>query len=104
MNTELTKLNNWFCGNKLSLSDTKTVYSLFHPLNKSNIIHLVSSLFNNKQSHYKTETSIKNLGVFTDENITWFNHINYLSNKISKKYWSHVPGKKVYNLQNMKPL
>ena len=32
MNTELIKINDWFKSNKLSLNETKTVYTLFHPL------------------------------------------------------------------------
>ena len=104
MNTELTKLNNWFSANKLSLNETKTVYSFFHPLNKSDTIPLILPSLKINNHTIKRETSIKFLGVIIDENITWRNHINYLSNKISKNIGVMYRARRFLNLQNMKYL
>ena len=104
MNTELTKLNNWFSANKLSLNETKTVYSFFHPLNKSDTIPLILPSLKINNHTIKRETSIKFLGVIIDENITWRNHINYLSNKISKNIGVMYRARRFLNLQNMKSL
>ena len=40
MNNELIKMNGWFKSNKLSLNENKTVFTLFHPSNKSDSLPL----------------------------------------------------------------
>ena len=58
MNTEFTKLNNWIYDNKLSLNETKTVYSLFHPLKKSDTILLILPSLKINNHTIKRETAI----------------------------------------------
>ena len=79
---ELQKISQWFISSKLSLNVTKTKYSFFHKLSKKDNIPLVLPKLSicNKRSE-----SIKFLGVFLDENLTWKDHIRYLENKIAKK-------------------
>ena len=84
VNMELTKINNWFKANKLSLNGTKTKYTFFHKFNmRDNIpIKLPNLKINN--TNITRERSIKFLGVIIDENITWKNYITEIENRIAK--------------------
>jgi hypothetical protein len=74
----LTKLYEWFSCNKLTLNVDKTCYTIFTnrvrpqrnvKLNGTNITYV---------------SSAKYLGVYLDENLTWTDHINFISNKLIK--------------------
>ena len=70
--------------NKLSLNYDKTKWSLFHPFSKRqflprNLPNLLVENINIKREHVT-----KFLGVFIDENLSWKQHIEILSSKISK--------------------
>ena len=84
MNTELIKINDWFKSNKLSLNETKTVFTLFHPSNKSDLLPLKLPQLNINNKIIKREPSIKFLGVIIDEHINWKKHVETVNNKISK--------------------
>ena len=64
MYCELNKISLWFKANKLLLSLTKTKYSLFTFIERENVT--------------------KFLGVLIDENLSWKQHINNVSTKLSK--------------------
>ena len=82
VNNELTKISQWFISNKLSLNVKKTKYSFFHtPSKKDNIPLALPKLCNNQ---IQRSESIKFLGVFLDENLTWKDHIKYIENKIAR--------------------
>ena len=83
-NLELNKVLKWFNANKLSLNKDKTKYAFFHKaLEKDNIPLKLRSLFINDRG-IKRITSIKYLGVLTDEHLTWKEHIAVIENKVSK--------------------
>ena len=85
-NLELNKVLKWFNANKLSLNKDKTKYAFFHKaLEKDNIPLKLRSLFINDRG-IKRITSIKYLGVLTDEHLTWKKHIAVIENKVSKKF------------------
>ena len=68
----------------MSLNIKKTKYSFFHkPSKKDNIPLVLPKLSINKHEIDRVE-SIKFLGVFIDENLTWKEHIKYTENKIAK--------------------
>ena len=84
VNIELQKISQWLIANKPSLNVTKTKYSFFHKPNQKCNIPVVLwklSICNNEN---KRSESIKFLGVFLDENLTWKDHIRYTKNKIAK--------------------
>ena len=73
-----------FNANKLSLNKDKTKYTFFHKAReKDNIPLKLPSLFINDRE-IKRITSIKYLGVLTDEHLTWKEHIAVIENKVSK--------------------
>ena len=104
MNRELIKINKWFCANKLSLNETKTVYTFFHPMQKAGDIPLKLPILKINNHIIKRETFIKFLGVFIDENVTWETHINYLNEKISKNIGIMYKARKYLSFNNMKSL
>ena len=84
VNNELQKISQWFISNKLSLNVKKTKYFFFHkPSKKDNIPLALPKLCINNSQIQRSE-SIKFLGVFLDENLTWKDHIKYIENKIAK--------------------
>ena len=81
MNNELHNFDLWLKSNKLSVNVEKTKYVIFKT-SKKKINH-------NFLLHYENEilhqvNSIKFLGVYIDQNLTWKDHINHVSKKISK--------------------
>ena len=84
VNNELEKINEWFISNKLSLNVEKTKYSFFHKPSKKEDIPLVLPKLKVSDHEIERVDSIKFLGVFLDENLTWKEHIRYTENKIAK--------------------
>ena len=80
-NNQLKNLSLWFKANKLPLNVTKTNYMLFSNRKK----------ISNENTNIKIDGNIihrvkdcKFLGVIIDENLTWMNHMNLVTSKISK--------------------
>ena len=81
-NLELNKVFRWFNANTLSLNNYKTKYTFFHKAReKDNIPSKLPSLFKNDRE-IKRITSMKYLGVTTDEHLTWKQHITVIENKV----------------------
>ena len=82
INVEIVKLTEWLNANKLSLNISKTNYMLFgsKSICKPNVpFHLT---INNVK--IERITNVKFLGVLIDDNLSWKNHVEYVSSKISK--------------------
>ena len=80
--TELKKVYLWFCTNRLMLNVKKATCIIFNSINKatSNLSPCIRLVNNDIPiSHYA-----KILGVIIDKNLTWHDHIHYISGKISK--------------------
>ena len=84
VNNELQNINEWFISNKLSLNVKKTKYSFFHKSRQKDDIPLVLPKLTINDHQIARVESIKFLGVFLDENLTWKEHIKYTENKIAK--------------------
>ena len=84
MNKVLTNVSNCFNANKLPLSAKKTKYSFFHKSSKKDNIPLRLPNLNINGLTVERESSIKFLGVWIDENLTWKDHIHTVENKIAK--------------------
>ena len=79
VNHELTKIDEWIKANKLSLNTDKTFYSLFTNKKINHIPDII--MRNHKISQSKSQ---KFLGVLVDEKLSFKEHINVVSNKISR--------------------
>ena len=84
MNKELTKIQEWFNANKLSLNISKTKYSFFHPLALSDRIPLKLPKLEINANTIKREYTMKFLGVLLDKNLSWKAHIDTIGKKNSK--------------------
>ena len=93
MNKELTNVSNWFNANKLSLNVKKTKFSFFHKSSKKDNIPLRLPDLNINGLTIERESSIKFLGVWIDENLTWRDHIHTVENKIAKNIGLLYQGK-----------
>ena len=68
----------------MSLNVDKSKLSFFHPLPKRQFLPQTLPNLLIKDIHIKREHVTKFLGVFIDENLSWKQHIEILSSKISK--------------------
>ena len=82
VNSELENISHWLNANRLSLNIDKTHFLAFCSHRKS--IDLSQTRINITNRPVDHTTSSKFLGVILDENITWAQHIAYISLKISK--------------------
>ena len=81
IDNDLPKISNWFKANKLALNETKTNYVIFHLKNKKPPGSFSITL-NNVELERLSYT--KFLGVLIHENLTWNQHVNYISARVSK--------------------
>ena len=81
MNNDLRLLYEWLCANRLSLNVGKTEFMIFRPPRKSLPDRIVLTL--NRTKLYES-SRIKYLGLILDSRLTWKEHINELSKKLSR--------------------
>src|ERR1043165_3670649 len=81
VNQDLTKINNWFNANKLTLNTDKTNFIIFKSHRKIKPLNWSLSL---NSSPIAQVDSTKFLGVFIDQHLTWKTHIDYIALKIAK--------------------
>jgi hypothetical protein len=82
INSELAKLACWFRTNRLSLNVKKSCYIVFRSPNKQLSGHQID-LSVDGISLLQTR-SVKFLGVYVDECLTWTEHINAIANKVAR--------------------
>ena len=104
MNVELQIVSTWIKSNKLSLNVDKTKWSLFHPLSKRKFLPQTLPNLLIEDIHIKREHVTKFLGVFIDENLSWKQHIEILSSKISKSIGIVYKPRDVLSKQPVKQL
>ena len=81
VNKELEKLHDWLCLNILSLNISKTSFVIFRAINKPKTSSV--TLIINKQA-INESNSVKYLGILIDSHLTFKNHIDELTKKISR--------------------
>ena len=82
VNTELSKIDFWMKNNKLQVNYSKTHYLLFDKqLNRSCSTNLNIS---SNSTALKRVKSVKYLGIYIDENLSWSSHIQHLSLHLSR--------------------
>ena len=101
MNKELTNGSNWFNANKLLLNVKKTKFSFFQKSSKKYNTPLRLPNLNINGFTIERESSIKFLGVWIDENLTWMDHIHTVENKFAKNIGLLYQGK--YDLDDNCP-
>ena len=79
-NYEMIKINEWIVSNKLSLNINKTNFIVFSRGKKLSF----SSPITINGTPIKQVSSLKFLGIFLDEKLTWSQHINHIRGKISR--------------------
>ena len=86
VNSELSKITQWFLANKLLLNVAKTKYSFFYKTSKKEDIPLKFPRLQRNNYNIDRIPSVKFQGVSLAENLswTWKDHIKYTENKISK--------------------
>ena len=93
MNKELTNVSNWFNANKLSLNYKKTKFSFFHKSSKKDNIPMRLPNLNVNGFTIERESSIKFLGAWIYENLTWRDQMHTVENKIAKNIGLLYQGK-----------
>jgi len=82
INSELPAIYEWSCSNRLTLNLSKTKYLVFQPRQKRNYnLHIPLKL---ADQYLEQSSSVKYLGLIIDCSLSWHDHIDYISNKISK--------------------
>ena len=81
MNKDLKCLYEWLCANRMSLNVGKTKFMIFRPPRKSLPDRIVLTL--NRTKIYES-SKIKYLGLILDSRLTWKEHINELTKKLSQ--------------------
>ena len=81
LNEELIKIDSWMRSNKLSVNMKKTNYFVFKSAQKKALSDLPLS-FNSQI--LKEKNSVKFLGVYIDNSLTWKSHINHVCKNMSK--------------------
>ena len=79
INIELIKVNNWLSANMLTINTRKSKFMLYHKLKKTPIINLQLS-----QEPIEQVSHFNYLGIVFDDHLSWDNHIDMISIKISK--------------------
>ena len=87
MTLELIKLQQWIKCNKLKINGDKTYFILFGPKIRTNLINN-EILLNN--SPILRVYSIKFLGIIIPSNLSWIDHILFISKKNVKKYRDYL--------------
>ena len=81
INNELKKLHTWLIVNRLSLNIDKTNFVVFHPFNKPITKKITLKIYKKALSE---RDHVKYLGILIDSTLSWKNHIDNVSTKISK--------------------
>jgi len=81
INKELKKLHTWLIVNRLSLNINKTNFVVFHPFNKPLTKKITLKIYKKAISE---KDQVKYLGIMIDSTLSWKNHIDNVSTKISK--------------------
>lgn len=91
VNTELMKVNNWLCSNRLKLNKSKTNFVVFCPpgrhINFEQYPIKINNEVINQTNTQNKKTQFKFLGICLDEHLSWKNHVNYICNKISRSIY-----------------
>ena len=87
VNKELASVCNWLMANKLSLNTKKSNFVIFRPYQKRLDFDVTIKLFDHAKNSLiplERKDYVKFLGILIDSNLTWKQHLLFISSKISK--------------------
>lgn len=87
INKELTSVYNWLMANKFSLNTKKSNFVIFRPHQKRMNFDVTIKLFDHDKNSLillERKDYVKYLGILIDSNLTWKQHISFISSKIRK--------------------
>jgi len=87
VNAELSKIYNWLIANNLSLNIKKSNFVIFRPRQKILNYQVNLKVCDHHTNSYislERKTFIKDLGMLTNENLSWSHHIAHVASTISK--------------------
>jgi len=91
-NTEMHKLYEWFCANRLSLNPSKTKFIVIKTPQQSCDFTDLTILINNTPlsqiGSQSKEKFTKFLGLYIDEHLSWNYHVNHINKKISRSLFA----------------
>ena len=82
VNLELRKLCDWLTTNKLTLNIKRTNFVIFCPAQRKLPFQPNITIFDNDKNKYislERKESVKCLGIFIDQNLTWKHHIDHVA-------------------------
>ena len=85
MNSDLDDLTNWFKANRLNLNVNKSNYMLFKPNGNQNTLGNIKKYM--EIDPIKHILNCKFLGIFTDNQLRWNNHLSHISPKLSRSVY-----------------
>ena len=95
----------WCDVNKLSINMTKTNYMIVKSARKKDMTISLQSRNNDGSTQLlERKQCIKYLGVMIDENITWKNHISFVSSRISRNIGIISNLRHYFSLQQLKQI
>ena len=101
-NTEINYLYKWFCANKLSLNAKKTNYMVIRPAHMQCNFNgkdvFINGIPLKRIGQNCNNTSVKFLGIYFDEHLTWQYHIKHVNSKISRTLFA------IKQVKNILPL
>ena len=106
-NTDLQHIYEWLCANRLSLNVNKTKYMIFgggNNLDNNNLKLQINNINIEHVSEKKQSKSIKFLGIYIDEKLTWKYHINHTNKKIAHATFGINRVKHFFPLKTLKIL
>lgn len=87
INKELTSVYNWLMANKFSFNTKKSNFVIFRPHQKRMNFDVTIKLFDHDKNSLillERKDYVKYLGILIDSNLTWKQHISFISSKIRK--------------------
>ena len=96
---EINIVNEWFCVNKLSLNLEKTHFIL-----STNCKSVKNRVIKINYNVIKRVKDTKILGIYVNENLSWMDHISYISNKLSKGIAIHYRVSSIINMDALRNL
>ena len=101
MNSDLSRLSQWFKNNSLSLNIDKSNYILFKTKNK---VSICNETIHMDGRQIKKVDSTKFLGVHIDEHLNWSVHVKHLLTKLSSGLYSLNMAKNILPIYSKKLL
>ena len=104
MNKVMVDVDLWFKRNKLNLNPSKTRYMILnHKTDSTNFVKIGNEYLERVWKH-GNETSFKLVGIWVDEDLSWYDHIDKLCRKINSAVYGLNKSRRSLNANSRKLL